>query len=200
MVEEYPTERYNSRIEDVALNNFTIAMPMRKGQPVYINHSSRIIGKVFAGSVAYQFKSSLLDKRMHPLPVWVVSLPTDVKKIQQRAFVRVDAVLPIMFKLQDDGDDDRPLFSATTKDISGGGLRMIFKESIKLGTRLEVSIELLELGIIETLAEVVRVDRPDETRDLYWIGLKYLNLPETLCNKIIKFVFKKQLEYRQRGI
>lgn len=199
MVDKHPTEQFNSRIEDKSPNNLTIAMPMSKGYPVYLERGGQFFGKVFAEGSLYEFHSNLLDKRMSPLPIWIISLPINIRKLQQRAFVRVEAMVPISIKSLSSSETS-PLVSAVSKDISGGGLRIVSKQPFKLGERAQLYIELPELGTIETSAEVVRVDKPDEDRALYWIGLKYLGLPEGLRSKIIKFVFKKQLEYRQKGI
>lgn len=199
MVEPYPDQQYHSRIEDITSSSITVAMPMSKGYPVSLNHGGQFYAKVFTDGAAYKFKSTLLERRLHPIPVWVVSQPTDITKIQQRAFVRVDATVPVKVMARDDSEDSL-LLSLTTKDISGGGLRLISKQTINLGVYLTLRIELPEFGTIETPAEVVRVDKPDNERDLYWIGVRYIKLPENLRNKIIKFVFKKQLEYRQKGL
>lgn len=200
MIEEFPSEQFSSRIENISHDKLTIAMPMTKGHPVQLNRGERFFGKVFFDGAAYEFQTTLLEKQIFPLPVWIVSMPTAVRRIQQRAFVRVDSIVPIKIKVLDNNGDDTQLISTTTKDISGGGLRLVSKKYFKLGTQFQLYIELPEFGTIETLAEVVRVDKPDDSRSLYWIGIKYINLQEGLRSKIIKFVFKKQLEYRQKGL
>lgn len=200
MVDQYPTEQYHSRIEDISSNNMTIAMPMSKGYPVYLNRGQHFFGKVIVNGLVYRFKSNLLEKRVHPLPVWIISTPIEIKKIQQRSFVRIDTMLHVNFKIFDTNQDNSPPINAMTKDISGGGLRIIYKHSIKLGARLQISFNIPDIGAVETLGEVMRVDKLDDERDLYGIGIKFLNMPESLRSKIIKFIFKKQLEYRQKGL
>lgn len=200
MIDQYPTEQYYSRIEDISLSNMTIAMPMSKGYPVYLNRGGYFYGKVIINGAVYRFKSSLLEKRVHPLPIWIISLPIEIKKIQQRAFVRIEAMLPVKFKIFSNSQDDSPPIAVMTKDISGGGLRIVYKLSLKLGTRLQISIDIPDIGVVETLGEVMRVDKLDGERDIYGIGVKFLNMPEGLRSKVIKFVFKKQLEYRQKGL
>lgn len=200
MIEQNPTEQYQSRIEDISSSSMTIAMPMSKGYPVYLNRGGYFYGKVIVNGLVYKFKSTLIEKRVHPLPIWIVSLPTEIKKIQQRSFVRIDSMLPIRFRTFGSTQDDTPLVSVMTKDISGGGLRFIYKYSLKLGTRLQLLIDIPDSGVVETLGEVMRVDKLDDERDIYGIGIKFLNMPESLRSKIIKFIFKKQLEYRQKGL
>lgn len=200
MLDQHPNEQFNSRIEDTSPQNLTIAMPIRKGYPIHLDRGARFYGKVFADGSVYHFQSSLLDKRIYPLPIWIVSLPSDIKKLQQRAFVRVEAMVPVSIQILTNVNEPSTLINAITKDISGGGLRVVSKKPLKLGNRVQMHIELPESGTIETSAEVVRVDKPDEDRSLYWIGLRYLGLSEGLRSKIIKFVFKKQLEYRQKGL
>jgi len=50
------------------------------------------------------------------------------------------------------------------------------------------------------VGEVVRVDRPQYERNIYWIAFKFIGLHERERSMIVKYIFKKQLERRQKGI
>lgn len=199
MLTSTPGEKFTSRIEEVNSQNLVIAMPMSKGQPILLHSGSKFFIRLVLHNAAYQFTCAFIDKRMQPIPMWIVSLPHDIKRIQQRAFVRIDTALPVQWQVITTLEDV-PIIKSVTKDISGGGVRLISKQPIRLGTRLKVIIDFPEVGPLDTLCEVVRVEQPKSDLPIFWVGTKFLDLAESTRNKIIKFIFKKQLEERQKGL
>lgn len=197
--------QFQSRIEEVSSNHIVCAMPMIKGRPLTVQQGIRFYGKAIIDGVVYFFTSRLLNKKMFPLPVWIIDLPHDIERIQQRSFVRVDAMLPVEVKpiveeVSDEEAGDSPPIKVITKDISGGGAQLVLNEPVKIGTRLSLVIEVPDNEAIETIGEVVRVEKPRNDRELFWIGIKFLDIHESFRNKLIKFIFKKQLEQRQKGM
>lgn len=194
-------EVYHSRIEDISENRMIIAMPMRKGYPVNIGRDGQIFGRIITDGAVYRFKSFIIDKKIYPLPVWVVSPPSDIKKVQQRAFVRVEIMLPISLEFLNAEEGEPQVLKVITKDISGGGLRIVSKQPLKFGARANLCIELSDTGpAVKAVGEIVRIEQPQAETPVYWIGIKFLHITEADRSKIIKFIFKKQLEFRQKGL
>lgn len=200
IVGDKQAELYHSRIEDISEERMVIAMPMSKGYPVNVSRGSQLFGKVITDGAVYRFKSFVIDKRIYPLPVWIVSPPSDIKKVQQRAFVRIEVMLPIRLEFIDAEEQENNVLNVITKDISGGGLRIVSKQPLKLGTRLKLRIELLDMGVVDAVGEIVRIEHPQAENPVYWVGIKFIHITEAHRSKIIKFIFKKQLEYRQKGL
>ena len=198
MLASTPGAKFTSRIEEVNSQNLVIAMPMSKGQPILLHSGSKFFIRLVLHNAAYQFTCVFIDKRIQPIPIWIVSLPHDIKRIQQRAFVRIDTALPVQWQVITTLEDV-PIIKSVTKDISGGGVRLISKQPIRLGTKLKVTIDFPEVGPLDILCEVVRVEQPKSDLPIFWVGTKFLDLAESTRNKIIKFIFKKQLEERQKG-
>lgn len=192
---------FSSRIEDITPTTIILAMPMDKGVPVLLSPGNVFFGKAIDQGAVYQFTSTFIDKKILPLPVWIASPPRNIRKIQQRAFVRIDAVLPVTMEFEDETEaDSMRLLKAFTRDISGGGMQVISKEPIQLGSQLQLQIELPEFGSVRTIGKVVRAEQPQDARSLFWISIKFIDIPEGIRSKIIKFIFKKQLEQRQKGL
>ncbi|MCE5284768.1 MAG: PilZ domain-containing protein [Pelosinus sp.] len=196
--------QFQSRIEEVTSKHIVCAMPMIKGRPLIVQLGIKFYGKTIIDGVVYFFTCRLLDKKVFPLPVWIIDFPFDIQRIQQRSFVRVDAMLPVQVssvdeEQQEDIETSAPL-QVITKDISGGGAQLILHEPVKVGTRLALVIDVPDMPPIETIGEVIRVERPKNDRELFWIGIKFLDIQEAFRNKLIKFIFKKQLEQRQKGL
>ena len=194
-------QQYTSRIEEFIHNHMIIAMPMEKGYPVFHERGKTVFGKVFVESGVYTFKSTFIDKKMNPLPIWIVTLPSEIEKCQQRSFVRFDVSLPILLELPpDDGQDEVVSLKLITKDLSGGGLQVISSQSLEVGKALLLTMELPDCGVFKVDGEVVRVTQPQADRRLFWISIKFVNSPANIRDKISKFIFRKQLEQRQRGL
>jgi len=178
-----------------------IAMPMEKGYPVFTGRGNTFYGKVFDESGVYSFNSTFVDKKMSHLPIWVVTMPIDIKKNQQRFFVRFDVTLPVVieYRLHDDKDEVASL-KLITKDLSGGGLQVICNQQIKVGSKIKLTLDFSDYGVFQVDGEVVRILQPQSGRQLFWISIKFLNIPEKIRDKISKFIFKKQLEQRQKRL
>ncbi len=174
---------------------------MTKSLPVMLQRGEVFFGRVVANFAAFEFTSSLLAKQMHPLPVWVIAAPYNIKKIQQRAFVRVDAALPVQITELIEGQEvEAAKVSAVTKDVSGGGLQIATSHLWPLGTELIVHIDFPGAGPVLLRSKVMRIQQPQPDRTIFWIGIKFLEINEKDRGNIIKFIFKKQLEQRRKGL
>lgn len=201
MLSKVYTEQFSSRVEEVNSDALLIAMPMSKGYPVQLRPGDTFYARTVVDGAVYFFATTLLERTMTPLPLWKASLPTQVERVQQRSFVRVDATVPVKLEIPTIKADEPSLVcEAVTKDVSGGGLKVVYQHRFPVGTRMRLMLHLPEGGQVETEGEVVRVERPFDDRPIHWIAVRFLDMHETVRSKIIKFVFKKQMEQRQKGV
>jgi len=195
------TPRFTSRVEELTSDEMVIAMPMQKGRPIILESGRGFYGKIITESGVYIFKSKFLSKRMYPLPVWVVTLPYEIEKTQQRAFVRFDVSQPLQIEyFLDDDSENAITLKVMTRDLSGGGLQAICEQSIKIGTKVNMTLTLPEEGDLEVDGEVIRVQKPQKDRQLFWVSIKFVDTRNIVRDKISRFIFRKQLEHRQRGL
>ncbi|XER13529.1 Flagellar brake protein YcgR [Sporomusa aerivorans] len=179
----------------------TIAMPMSKGYPVLLPRGEVFFGRTVINMMAYEFTTKLLAKQVNPLPIWVIAAPYNIKKIQQRSFVRIDLALPVQIReTADDQTGDQAVIDAVTKDISGGGVQIVTTRQWEIGDKLLVTVNYPEIGVLTLNSEVVRVQQPQPDRVLFWVGVKFLDINEKDRGNIIKLIFKKQLELRRKGL
>ena len=182
-------------------DSMVIAMPMTKGFPVILQRGDIFFGRTVVNHVAFEFTSSFLDKQLKPLPVWKIALPYNIKKIQQRAFVRIDAALSVEIRaITDENTVDDTIINASTKDISGGGVQIVTTHRWAIGTKLLVTIHYPEIGSLTLKSEVIRVLQPQHDRMVFWVGMGFIEISEKDRGNIIKFIFKKQLEQRRKGM
>lgn len=195
-------EQYSSRIEEVTGANMAIAMPLSKGYPIMLSPGDLFDGRIIKDGAMYGFRSRFLDKKLQPVPVWIVSLPQQLTKIQQRAFVRIDARLPVDITCADNNElaDDPEVLSVWTKDISGGGMQLIVNTRLKIGELLHLTFKLPDPPEIHATGEIIRIHQPEPERQLFWIGVYFTEILEKDRTRIIRYIFQKQLERRRRGV
>ncbi|WP_018704293.1 flagellar brake protein [Anaeromusa acidaminophila] len=208
MLMDGSTEVYQSRIEEVHKTELIVAMPMSKGYPVLLYEGSKFIGNLLFPGGKYVFTSFFLGKALDPLPVWKISLPQNIHKVQQRSFVRVAARISVRLTYTEKKGEpprdeliDHSLI-LDSKDISGG-VSLIAKHALKYGQIVQLSMQVPgDEGdeLIETLGTVVRCEKPADDSPFFWIGVRFESIQERDRQKVVRFVFKKQLEHRQKGL
>lgn len=171
---------------------------MKKAIPVILQPGTRFFGRTAANGFIWQFTCTYNDKRLLPVPIWISSLPYDLMKVQLRSFVRLLSALPLHFRIESDVEDPQPVESIT-RDISGGGLQLVTKNHLPIDSTLQLSLDIPGFGTVAAKAAIVRIVQPPET-NIYWIATKFTEIKETDREKIIKFIFKKQSELRQKGL
>lgn len=175
-----------------------LAMPMNKSTPVILMPGSTFYGRILAHGAIWQFTSTFIDKTILPVPIWISGPPYDLKKVQLRSFVRLPVTLPLTLSIPSDETDEAPV-GTTTRDLSGGGLQLILKKRLPVGTILRLTLQIPGFSPVAATATVVRVEQPPDT-NIFWIAVKFSQITEKDREKIIKFIFKKQCELRQKGL
>lgn len=118
---------------------------------------------------------------------------------QKRNYVRLEVkILFEYYKVSDDAVlQDR--FSAITNDLSGGGLRFNSKVELEIDTELELSLNIPGKGKISVGGKVVRCF-PLERVTGFSVGVEFTIIDKTDREKLIRFIFERQRELRQRGL
>lgn len=186
------TVTYNSRIEDIENDVLMLAMPMDKGYPVLPESGSIIAGKIVGGGAFYQFEMVYLGERSKPIFVWLVKIPEQIKRFQQREFVRVNVSLKGSVQCEDEAELENllPAESAIIQNISGGGAQIALARSLEIGSRLYLSFQLPDVGVIRVYSEVVRADEMVDQH--YVFAVRFLNLSEKTRVQVIRYIFDCQ--------
>ncbi|MDR1701288.1 MAG: PilZ domain-containing protein [Sporomusaceae bacterium] len=194
---------HTSRIEDIDETGMMLAAPLFKGRPIELAENEIFYGQMPIEGAVYDFYCVFLGKMtQESLPFWRASLPYNIYRKQQRNFVRYDISLPVAVKAKDteNPDENHPVTFFRTKDISGGGLKLISKMALAQGAVFELTFNIPEYGEIMVDAKVVRVQKPQDDVKLFWIGCEFLNIVDRERTAIIQFIFKRQLEDRRKFV
>lgn len=202
MVEDETTINvYHSRIEEInADGQLVLAMPSQRGAVVRLETGTEILVRFVYLASVYQFSSIYLRRDFQPLPVWIVGPAYDMKKIQRRSFFRLEVSLAATLRIFGDQESDdaaEVTLKLRTKDLSGGGIRVITKEKLREGALLAAELQLANDTLIKIpQAKIVRIENSPTDTSINWVGIDFKEIDEHDRKKIVQFVFRKQLEHR----
>lgn len=192
--------RYRTRVEDVAEDEFRVALPTAGGGPAPLVAGDPVRGYLSAGHAIYVFDTVVLGRDSAEPPSLRLRVPQHFERLQRRHFVRIDARLPARYVpvLPAGPGSDPPAPRKTqTVDISGGGVALYLAEPFEPGTLLDVFIDLPDT-LVSATAEVVRIIRSDDRGHL--AGLRFVDIRERDRDAIVRFIFQEQRERRRRGL
>lgn len=199
---EEAAEQYKSRIADEEDGMLLIEYP--------INEKTGKFKRLFLGDelsvyfvnnegVKHYFDSHVLgfvEDKVRLIKI-IKPDPDKMTKIQRRNFLRVSAELEIAVKL---ANQERHVF--ITYDVGGGGISFMSdkKSNMEAGQQLESWLLLqYKNGSIEHVsftAEVVRINFLETGR--MQVMCKFIAISDSDRQKIIRYCFERQLEFRNR--
>ncbi len=196
-------DKYKTKITELNEQSIFIQLPIneRTSKTDYLHIGSVLIAKVvLENGTVYQFPTKIIEHTVKKVPMIELKRPLDdeFKKIQRRAYVRVEMITDILVKLH----ENEPFTKATMSNVSGGGMSAILSNQINVraGDILLCKFKLpLQNGEAEFEEEckLVRIgEAPDNFQKLF---LYFTNIRESERSKIIQFCFQKQLELRRKG-
>ncbi|MCD8553820.1 flagellar brake protein [Seleniivibrio sp.] len=189
---------FDSRIEDVShKEHIMVSMPTSKGRTVPLAPNTRLHVSYVMDMGRFTFKSIVLDRlKSGTMMLLKIAYPDAVFREELRAFFRVDTRLSIKATVPVKKDDIwlEKLVEAKVTDMSGGGLKMF----TDIPVAKDATIEIFFMGHIEKLDQVkAQVMRCRSVEGKFEIGVKFVDLHQTDRDRIIKYVFKRQVEQRK---
>ncbi|MDR6884424.1 flagellar brake domain-containing protein [Bacillus sp. 3255] len=193
---------YKSRIADVTDNAIVIEIPMNEttGRLKKLHHGDELstfyIGQ---GGVKHYFTTSVIGERRDVIRLIELRKPEPeaITQVQRRNFLRVPAELEIAVKLS-----PQIQFIGVTEDVGGGGISFVYDGQVPIGVGAAVACWLLvtyKNGSIEHIpftGEFVRV-KPMDTGKLLGM-LSFVEITDRDRQKIIRFCFERQMDFRKR--
>lgn len=191
-------EVWKSVIQDVNDESFFISIPMEKGEYIKFNNGSTLLihNYIKDGNYLHKFTCKVKGRAKSGLtPLYELSLPEKVERIQRREFVRINVVAPIEYKIEK--NEDNKFLKGILLDISGGGLRFATDNKINVGEVIE-----LKLRDINTEDEILIkgqcVRGNKESNGQYICAVRYYEISDKIREKIIESIFT--LMRKQRAI
>ena len=190
---------YKSNVHDVDFerNLLILSMPSFKGRLVPLPRGTRCTVKIVDSSAIYMFRTTVLEsgKDEYGFPITKVLFPNRLRKVQRRRFKRIRMFLEGLYKVS---SKDEPPKRFVTKDFSAGGMLIVVNDILTVGQIIYVTIELDEnLKLRDQPAKIVREAGILETGERMY-GVEFLNVSPSLERKLVTFVFRKEIEKRNK--
>ncbi|CAA7602950.1 Flagellar protein YcgR [Acididesulfobacillus acetoxydans] len=189
--------RYRTRIDEVGNRLVSVGAPYRDREIVPVREGSEVEIAFADEFSAYSFDAKVIQRIALPVPVLVLDVPEEIRRVQRRSFVRLPAFYPMAYRsVIQDGLSEQRLGGML--DLSGGGVRFRAKEEIEERALLYLYLQL-PTGEIQTPAYVSRVEK-DEDGKSYTVSARFDEIPERERDRIIRCIFDLQRTMRKKGL
>ena len=187
---------YKSTIENVEKEFIAISIPIKDGQYIPVRVGERVEIIYYYLKDIYKFFTLVIDRSVDKIPVIILAYPKEVFKIQRRKFARVQNIKDVEYLRLESSAAQKPS-KAVMVDLSGGGMRIKFKEDAKLGDKVKVWIPIGS-DQIEVKGQVVRIEKIDNSKRNI-CGLSFVDLEERMREKLIRFIFQIMRDQMKKG-
>lgn len=181
-------------------NRISIAMPIYKGKiyPIATEEKIDIVfNKMNKGK--FYFTGEVVSRmEKDNIKILLVKKISDIKHFQRRDFFRLNIVLNMDLEVIENGLPIKTI-SAISKDISGGGIRVITKEKLSEHTVVKCIIKL-DNDVVEPFGKIIRCAPQADSIIKYDVGICFTTIDESIRSKIISFIFKNQRKLRKKGL
>lgn len=188
---------YKSSIQDIGEDYIGISTAIANGKYAPLIRNEQITVIYYDENNLYGFNTSVIGRRMDKIPIILLAMPKDIKKIQRRKFFRVSLLKNVEYLKVDQNISDSTFnrliknLEAFNKgliiDLSGGGLKLKTKEEVKVEDRFIIKIPL-EYENVFVISDCIRVFR-DINTNLYVSGFSFFNIERNTQDKIIAYIF-----------
>ena len=209
-----------SLVQDWREDSFLVSIPLKGYRKKLLIVGEWITGFYYdAKKRVYMFQSRVLGRVIQNIPMYRLSIPETLYKVQRRDYVRVPITIPIVYaKISPEGTGSAgdvsahgPLPSAgkgkaspvlwenaTVLDLSGGGMNLSADNPLEPEQQIWIQIDTEGLKM-KAKGKVVRC-RARRISDLktYSMGIKFIDITERDRDRIIRFVFKKLTDMRKK--
>ena len=190
--------QYQTQIKEIDESLLKIYLPMEKERFRFLplTHGTEIaINLTFPNGEVYTFVDQVKGIVHNPVPVFTVEKPIIIRRQGHEEALS----LPMDFK-QFEVQYNNRLIKGETKDISGGGLSFNSAEPFSNGDILDIRVDLPTGGQIRAFGEVVLVKKQAGFQGIYENCIKFTHIYEGERDKIIQYIFQRQLELRRKGL
>lgn len=190
---------YDSRVEDISSDGVFISVPTNKGSAMPVRPGMKVEGSFMSAGGRFLFTTTVRRRVFKNIPMLELEKPAFLEQRELREFFRIDIsrriVVYSLVKDERSGSLARnEQFEVTCVDISAGGARLISDKPMDNVSDVEADFTGLFPGLNSIFAVVVRYNQNQNGK--YDIGIRFTSLRDADRDKIVKFVFKRQIERR----
>jgi len=206
-------KKYISSVHEVLQDEtVVITNPTHKSQMIHLRPGEKYDCYLFLDNKIFKCRIKVLRSRNDfNLRVVETELLTNIVKYERRQFFRLDVAMDIRYLTL--RPDNTAAFkeavktnsllqmegfqTATTRDVSGGGLRFVCNEELPIGSMLITHIETEMDGRPKQyvfLAKVLASKKHEEIRGLYESRVQFVDLKQSAREELVQYIFHCQRE------
>lgn len=188
---------YNSKICVIRPNVVSIITPTLKNHQLVLRKGDKIQVKFFRDDSSYFFTTRVTGEVTDKDNLCKLAYPGEINRVQQRMHVRLPVMLDVEYAQIDtelSGGKEPAFAKGISVDISGGGMKLSVRQWVKDNTQLILRFTLPlknKPEPMELKARVIRCIKTDPQRDIYQLGLRFINIKNRQQDNIVRYVFEK---------
>jgi c-di-GMP-binding flagellar brake protein YcgR len=196
------TNAYESVIRQVGDQGIRIDHPKQGDTLMELTPGDDIAVFVQSGGRIYRLSSRVRLIEQVPLDAVVIEHPTEADYSERRQFYRLLTTIEPRYaaRIGAEGEELERL-DVRILDISGGGLQLHVRRWVPVGSRLRLVFGLdddpQEVDIFTTVLSVVR---SGTSNSVYRVHCRFVDLPRTERERMVRFIFRKQIDFRKKGV
>lgn len=188
---------YSSFIESIGEQSMLIAPPFLDDVNMESHIGDIISVRVTTEECAYFFEATLLGYHWDVVSLWEISLPIHIQREQMRDYVRVKINLEVKLEFLNE-QCQRTVITTVTKDFSAGGLQVVMPMAPPADSKVMVILSMADSKNLKVKGEFVRIKYPKTAAQKHFASIKFCELDHKMISKIVKYLFDKQIERRQK--
>jgi len=199
---------YSSRIEDITDDSLILALPFMGTVPIPIGVGTRIVIFSLSKDAIYRVEGDVTRRQLEPLPVLSIITDGKVDRVQRRENVRIPITLSVIYTLK--GEDE--IYEAYTRDISGGGTKLVLLKPLRMRDIIQLRITLPHLEkpisakgkVVWIEGEVVWIEVVESLVDnkierTHYAGVRFINIEDRERERLVRFIFSYQRNLLKKG-
>ena len=215
-VKDYDERRvYVSQVFDIQDDIIQCAMPIYEGHLIPLELGTKYETYFYTDKSIYKANAEVVGRKKEENIYTVeIRLISKLQKFQRREFFRLDCNMNIV--LTAFTDDEFVTYRQTGTlpkklneqaeqgviiDISGGGVRIISKNSYEKNSYVALKFTLDMESVnkdIYILGRIITSVRNDNRLDLYDQRIKFIDLKKEMTDMIVKYIFEQQRKSRNK--
>ncbi|GAX89379.1 flagellar brake protein [Effusibacillus lacus] len=195
---------YDSRLQEIHQDHLVFDLPtaLNTHTPKVFHEGTRMVITYndLDEKVPYSFETLVQSIRPNQM---LVKSPSEILRNQRRDYVRIQVSLPVQVLYVDSAAQQIFKFSGKTEDLSGGGMSLLVDEGSPLQSGSFVGLDFPismdgQTYPISLKAQVLRMQPSIKFPGKKRCAIKFVEIREQDRKLIMRFVFKKQIELRNR--
>lgn len=196
-------ESMSSQVLDMLESGeFIVSCPMKKYKYVFIGDNEIVTVSIYIENRGrYEFDALVLERYIGKIYRIKLKKISEVRRIQLRDFFRFEISIPVneVLTVMENGEKKEIVEHCKTKDISGGGLRLLTNYKHNIGDVIKCEF-VINGRLISAMAKVVRLKSINSFGYKYSSAVQFTEINENDRDAIIKYIFSKQSELRRKGL